>query len=225
MYIIKQSAQTFSMKRLIQIGSLVLCLTVLTTFLGACGKKTTNIGLAQVDVYAYVGNAITGPLTDTGTNKVTETNGTIRVDVASDVDDIEFDIAKFFNANTDYLGKDFYLTRDDVKKGDGTLVQGSAWVEVTGGTAATRLYKKLGYENDATVDAMTKQQIEGLPAGEGSVRMYILTAGTQAGKHVIYIDPTTASQVNTGETRVTFRFIGQNGKTAMMTVIVNKATV
>ena len=214
----------FNMKRLLKIGSLALCLTLLAGFLGACNKKQMSLTLADVDVYTYVGSAINGPLTATGTNKATETDGVLHVDVASDVDDIEFDTAKFFTANPEYLGKNFYFTRDDVKKGDGTLIKGSAWVEVEGGNASSRLYKKLGYEDDQTVDAMTKTQIEALPNGEGTLRMYILTKGTQDGKHVVYIDPTTGSTIDTGETRVTFRFHGQNGKVAKMDVIVNKAS-
>jgi hypothetical protein len=188
--------------------------------LASCGKAT-KLGLSHTAVYVYSNDTISNALTDTGTNTVSETNGTLRVDIAANVSEVEFDLSPFLNANQGYKGKKFYFTRSDAKKGDGTLKRGSAWYQV-GGEPSSRLYKKLGYENDETVTAMTKQEIAALPNSEGELRMYFITSGTQAGKCVVYLDPTTGSAIEAGETRVTYKFHGHNGKKAELKVLVVK---
>ena len=214
-------------KQVLKLGAVALVFTLAITMLAACGKsgaKTATIGTEHVDVYTYVGNTLSSKLTATGTNKVTKEGNTVRVDVAKNVDEVEFDLAPFFAVNTGYKGKDFYFTRTDVKKGDNTLIKGSAWVEVTPGTATTRLYRKLGSETDTTTPAISKTEIAALADRAGEARMYILTAGTQAGKHIVYIDPTVGSAVEPGTTEVTFKFHGHNNQTAEMKVKVVKAS-
>ena len=209
-------------KRFLRTGAVALCLTLAVTMLVACGGKHARVEAKHVDVYVYTGNTLSSKLTGTGVNKVTEHDGVLRVDIAKNVTEVEFDLAPFFAENEKYLGKNFYFTRDDVKKADSTLIKGYAWYQV-GGDASNRLYKKVGYENDSTVTAMNKTEIAALENREGEARMYIITSGTQTGKHVLYIDPTTSSSIETGETRVTFRFHGHHGKTAELKVLVNKA--
>jgi len=204
-----------------KVAALALCVLALTT-LTACGKKTMTVTNAHVDVYTYVGNTLSPKLTGTGDNRVSFADKTLTVHVAADVSEVEFDLAPFFTANAEYKGKDFYFTRTDVKKGDGTLIKGKAWYQ-TGGDAGSRLYKPLGYENDETVEAITKEAIAALPDRAGEARMYIITSGSQAGKHVVYLDPTTGSAVETGETRVTYKLHGHNGKKATLKVLVKKA--
>jgi len=211
-------------KYLIRATALTLCLTFAVTMFAACNsKKTTTLEAKHVDVYVYTDDTVSNKLTNTGANKVTYSDKTLRVDVAKDVNDVEFDLAPFFKENKKHKGKNFHFTRDDVTKGDGTLIKGSAWVEVEGGTASNRLYKKLGYEHDADVKAKTKHEIAAIENREGEARMYILTKGTHAGKHLVYIDSTTGSTIDTGETRVSFRFHGHHGKNAELKVVVNKA--
>ena len=209
-------------KSLLKISALAVCLIVAVSALTACGGEPAKLGLAHVDVYTYVGNTLSPKLTTSGSNRVSFDGDLLTVNVAANVTEVEFDLAPFFAANTAHKGKDFYFTRSDVKKGDGTLVKGKAWYQ-TGGDAGNRLYKPLGYENDETVTAKNKEAIAALPNREGEVRMYIITSGTQTGKHVVYLDPTTGSEVETGETRVNFMFNGHNGKKAQLKVLVIKA--
>jgi len=213
-------------KHLIKVTAIALCLISAAAAFTACtSKEAITLEAKDVDVYVYSNDySVSDKLTDTGANKVTYSDNTLRVDIDKDVIDVEFDLAPFFTENDVFLGKNFYFTRDDVKKGDGTLIKGSAWVEVEGGTAGSRLFKKLGYEDDEETEPMTKSDIAALEDGEGESRMYILTKGTQAGKHIVYIDPTTSSNVESGETRVTFRLHGNHGKSAELKVLVNKAS-
>jgi hypothetical protein len=210
-------------KQILKMGAVALCVTLVLASLAACSGKAAAMTLAHVDVYTYVGNTLGPKLTNTGDNKVSEANGRITVNVAADVTEVEFDVANFFTGNEKYKGKNFYFTRSDVKKGDGTLIKGYAWVQV-GGDAGNRTYKKLGYESDTTVTAKTKEEIAALDNREGEARLYIITTGTQSGKHVVYLDATTGSSVSTGETNVVFMFHGHNGKTAKLDVKVIKAT-
>ena len=145
--------------------------------------------------------------------------------MANNVNDVEFDVFKFFGnqKHEKFLGKNFYFTRDDVTKGDGTKVKGFAWVEVEPGSSATRKYKRLGYHEDMNETARTKTQIEAMPEREGELRMYFLKTGGTVDRHLVYIDPTTGSTIEEGETRATFRFHGHHGKAAEMRVLVNKA--
>ena len=178
-----------------------------------------EIKVDDVDIYAFAGKTRSDKLTDIGDNKVTQEDGTIRIAVDTDTDDIEFDFAKFFEKNPKFKGKNFYITRDDIKKGDGSFVKGYGWVEVEPGNPNTRKYKKLGDEDNDKVQAMTRQEIEGLEAREGEVRMYFL----KDGRCTTYIDASTGSNLEEGETRVTFRLHGHNGRVAQLKVLVNKA--
>jgi len=194
----------------------------MATMVTACSTKTMDVDSDHVDVYVYVGSTLSPKLTDAGTNKVSYQDKTLHVDVASNVTEVEFDLQAFFTANPKFKGKNFYFTRSDVKKGDGTLIKGYGWTQV-GGEAGSRLYKKFGHEQNESIEEMTKEQIAALPNREGEARMYAITTGTQAGKHLLYIDPSTGSQVETGETAVTFRLHGHHGKTAVLKVKVIKA--
>jgi len=210
------------MKTLSRIGALALCLTLSLTLI-ACTGKTTKVEAHHVDVHVYADGTRSAKLTNTGENRVNYVDGVLRVDVANDVTEVEFEVSRFFTANEKFKGKNFHFTRDDVKKGDGTMIRGSAWVEVGGECGTSRTFKKLGYENDTDVKAKTKHEIANMESREGETRMYIMTKGDNAGKHLIYLDATTSSTIKEGETRVTFRFHGHHGKTAELRVLVNKA--
>ena len=214
------------MNKLVKLTSLALVFTFAFVALAACGEgKATAMNLSHVDVYTYVGNALSAKLTGTAVNgnKVSMVDGRLTVDVAANVTEVEFDLAPFFTNTTHakLKGKDFYFTRSDVKVGaTDKLVKGRAWVQ-TGGTATNRLYKQLGFESDLTKTAINKEAIAALE--NGATRMYIITEGTQAGKHVVYIDPTVTSSVSAGATHVNFKFHGHNGKKSELKVTVNKA--
>ena len=222
------------MKKIVKLTSLMLAVTFAVVAFAACGttgkepEKPFAMGLSHVDVYTYASDVLSPKLTGTavGGNKVTFVNGRLVVDVAANVNEVEFDLAPFFTSNTykAMKGKNFYFTRSDVKIPGGTdeLVKGTAWVETTAGNATTRKYRPLGSETDTTVAEKTKAQIAAMP--NGAVRMYILTAGTQAGKHVVYIDPTITSTLVPGTTAVDFTFYGHNGNNAELKVTVNKAS-
>ena len=218
------------MKKLGKLTTLMLAFTFAVVALTACsGKaKIMALNMAHVDVYTYSDNVLSTKLTGTAVNgnKVSMMNGRLTVDVAANVDEVEFDLSPFF-ANTDlaaYKGANFYFTRSDVTKTDSTeLVKGYAWVQVDG-TASNRLYKQLGYENDATKTPMNKGEIAALENQGGAARMYIITEGTQNGKHVLYIDSSTNSEIAEGKTDVTFKFYGHNSKKSELKVTVNKAT-
>jgi len=209
-------------KPLIKLTSLALCLVIAATVFTACKSKVSAVSLEHVDVYVLTAGTRSDKLTDVGTNKVTYTDGTLRVDVAASVSEVEFDLASFFAANPKYAGKKFYFTRDDVKKGDGTLVKGYAWAQV-GTEGGNRVYKKMGYETNESIKAKTKEEITALINREGEARMYALTAEPGAGRSLVYLCPTLDSSVEPGETRVTFYFRGHHGKTAVLKVLVNKA--
>ena len=209
-------------KNFLKIGAFALCATVaLSALLGlsGCGKKTACIGLNGTDVYTYTNNVMSAKLTSPN---VSEKDCVVTVNVGADVDEVEFDLQKFFADNAGYKGKNFTFTRSDVTKGDGTLLDGYAWVQ-TGGDASNRLYKRMGYENDETVTAINKAAIAALPDRQGEVRMYFITTGSQAGKAVVYLDATTGSSVAAGTTNVTFKFCGDNKECAELKVQVVKA--
>jgi len=211
-------------RNILKIGAVAICATIGASVFGACGKsedKYATIGLDQVAVFTY-GDEYEGPLTATGDNKVSEANGVIRVDVAEDVNDVEFDVTKFFEDNAGYLGKDFYFTRSDVKKGDNTLVKGYAWVETEEGNADVRKYKKLGTESDEETEAMTKTEIKALEGREGEARLYVLTQNIPDYRYLLYLDADTTSNIEEGETAVTYKLHGDNGEHAQMKVSVNK---
>jgi hypothetical protein len=181
-----------------------------------CGKADAAIAMDDVTIYAHTADKVT-PVKSTGKNNASIQDGAIKINVAKDVNDIEIDLSRFFTRER-LGGKDFYLTRDDVKKGDNTLVKGYAWKQTEGADSKTRKFKRLGYENNERVKPMAKKDIVELPAGDGDVRMYILDDG----RHSVYLDPTPSSVLPTGETRVTYRLRGHNGKRAELKVIVNK---
>jgi hypothetical protein len=214
-------------RNILKIGAVALCTTIAASVFAACGKNSTEeekyatIGIDQVDIIAY-GDTISGPLGATGDNRVSEVGNTIRVDVAEDTYEVEFDVTKFFDDNAGYLGKDFYFTRDDVKKPDHTLVKGHAWVETEGGNPDVRKYKMLGYENDEETEAMTKGEIKELDGREGEARLYVLTQGIPDYRYLLYLDPDTTSNIAEGETKVTYKLHGDNGEHAQMKVLVNK---
>jgi len=206
------------MRKTLQMISIALCVTMLAAGFAGCNTKKTQMNLGHVDVYVAGDSK---PLSDIGGNRVSSSDGVVRIDIVSDVKDVMIDLTKFFDKRDEYLGKNFYFTRDDVKKGDGTLVKGYAWVEV-GKESGNRVYKKLGMHKKQEITPKTKGEIEMLPGREGEARLYILTSGDQAGKHVLYLDSTTGSNLAKGETRVTFRFHGHHGRAAELKVLVNK---
>jgi|GEM_PF-1816523 len=218
------------MKKLVKLSSLVLVLAIAIVALSACGGNggnATELDLSHVDVITYSGDVPSAKLTGTavGGNKVSMVDGRLRVDVAADVDDIEFDLAKFFTQAkySKFRGANFNFTRSDVAipGGTGLLVKGNAWVETAAGSAADRLYKPAGFENDATVTARTKAQISALENGDA--RMYILTKNLTQDKYLVYIDAATTSHLATGLTAVDFVFNGDNGMTSTLKVTVYKA--
>jgi hypothetical protein len=212
------------MKILLKIGSFAVCAVALAASLSGCKSDAAiKIKSDQIDIRTSAGNSTGAVLTGVGSNKVADENDIVRVDAAANVNDVEYDLTKFFSANPKFLGKKFYFTRDDVKKGDGTLVRGTAWVETEPGNASTRKYKKLGMETKSEIKGKTKQQISDMPDREGSVRLYCINNGTPNTKYVIYGDPALSSNIESGETRVTFKLHGHNGKTAkLQTKIVKK---
>jgi hypothetical protein len=198
-------------RNLMRAGAVALCITATAGFFAGCKTKQETVEAAHVDVVAF-----TSP---TATHKplVSQDNKHIRVDVASNVNDLEFDLRNFFDNREEYLGKNFYFTRDDVTKGDHTLVKGYAWVE-TGKDTRGRLFKKLGHHDDEEVDAMSKSEIVKLPGREGEARMYFM----KDGRKLLYMDSTPASAIEKGETRTMFRLHGHHGRVAEMNIVVNK---
>jgi hypothetical protein len=199
--------------KVLKIGTAAVCVATIGICLSACGKKNVRITKDDIDIYSYTS------LWEKEAVSPTMEDNKIKIDVASDVIDIEFDFQKFFTANPEYIGKNLYLTRDDIKKGDGTLIKGYAWKEVETGTAGSRKYKKLGDEDNEEVEAKTKTEIMGLEDNEGEIRLYVLSDGS----YVTYIDSTPESNLESGEKNVTFRIHGNSGKVAVMKVLVNKA--
>ena len=186
------------------IFSVLLCAVLLT----ACNTKKMEIQPAYVDIKTLGGSHTTTRLQD----------GTLRLDVTKDAKDIEFDFTKFFKENPEYMGEKFYLTRDDVLKGDNTLIRGSAWQEYDKQNG-NRRFKKIGKEfNDDPGTPRTKGEIMALEEHEGKVRMYIL----KDGKHLVYFDPTPESNIIPGESPVTFRLHGHHGRVAELKVLVMK---
>jgi hypothetical protein len=204
-------------RKLAKIGVLALCAASICTCivtLTACGTKQVKITGNDIEVYSY-----SSTWDKSSALPVTMQEDTLRIDVDANTIDVEFDFAKFFDANPDFIGKNLYITRNDITKGDGTLVKGYAWREVEGGTASTRKYKKLGSEDNEETQAMTKNEIQDLDGREGEIRLYLLNSGAC----VTYIDASTGSSLETGEKNVTFRIHGNHGKVAVMKVLVNKA--
>ncbi|MDR0462562.1 MAG: hypothetical protein LBG88_04545 [Christensenellaceae bacterium] len=204
-------------RKLTKIATLALCLisiSVCATVLTGCGSKQIKITADDISIYSFDENWDKSAALPTAMHEET-----IKIDVASDTIDVEFDFAKFFETNPEFLGKNFYFTRDDLKKGDGTLIKGYGWTEVEPGNATTRKYKKMGYEDKEEIEAMSKDEIQDLKAHEGEARMYFLSDGGI----VTYIDATTGSNLESGETNVTFRIHGNHGRVALMKVLVNKS--
>ena len=194
------------MKRSIRFLAIGLCVAMFGSIFAGCNTKKMTIGLDMVDIYA-IGGMHTAKQDD---------NGRIKIDVTQSTSDVQFNLQRFFAQHPGFIGKGFYFTRNDVTKGDGTLIKGSAWVQVS--DEGTRLFKKLGYENDTETQSLTKSQIERLPEKQGTIRMYIL----KDGKHTVYLDSTTESNMKPGKTPVRFRFHGHHGRVAQLEVEVTK---
>jgi len=191
------------------------------------GDSPVQIALSStngVDVYSYdsgwnVSAKLTGTA-DAGGRKAELVNGVIVVTVPATDVDVELNLAPFFGANTAYKGTDFHFTRSDVKvTGSQTeLLKGYAWVETVAGDAANRKYKQLGYETDDTKLDLKKAEIQALSNRKGEVRMYILTNGSHAGRHVTYVNkdvnPDLQKLSPYFDEVITYRFIGHNGKKA-----------
>ena len=192
-------------------GVIALCLAVGAGGLAGCSKKQTDIDTSHFD--AVVQRAAMAVPAD-----VDFIEETVYIDVPADAEDIKFDFAKFFEEYPEFVGKNFYFTRDDVKKGDGTAVKGYAWVEVEGTSARTRRYKKLGSEGDEKIESMGRSEIAKLIGRTGETRMYFMRDGGR----LVYLDHTTGSAIAGGETKVTFRLHGNHGKVAIMNLIVTK---
>ena len=206
------------MKNFLKITLASICITVLVGALSGCNTKAAAIEMSDVQMFALgVGQSNTA-LTEIGANRAERTKDAIRVTLAPHATDVRIDLTKFFNHNKNFLGKNFYFTRDDVKKGDGTFVRGSAWVQVDG-EAGNRLYKKLGFENNPNIAPQTRQEIEQLDAFAGAARIYFHNDGTQ----ILYLEPSTSGELQSGQTNVTFRFHGQHGRVARLNIIIDKA--
>jgi len=197
------------MKRIIKTMSFALCVIMLAGVLGGCNTKKVMIDPDLIDVHT-IGNVISK-------SNHEYMDKTVHVKASSDVKDVKVDLAKFFKVYPEYIGKNFYFTRDDVKKGDGTLIKGYAWVEV-GKSNGNKLFKKLGTENDEKTKPITRGKIAKLEEHEGKARMYIL----KNGEHVLYLDNTPESNMQSGDNRVTFRLHGNHGRAAELKVVVKK---
>jgi hypothetical protein len=192
-------------------GVIALCLAVSAGALAGCSKKQTDIDAGLFDATVQRA-AITEPA------EPIIIEDTVYIAVAEDAEDIKFDFAKFFEEYPEFIGKNFYFTRDDVKKGDGTFVKGFAWVEVEGTSQRTRRYKKLGSETDEKIKSMGRSEIAKLIGRTGETRMYFM----KNGERIVYLDHTTGSAIAGGKTQVTFRLHGNHGKVAIMNLVVTK---
>jgi len=186
------------------------CLIATAVIFAGCFENGDNIDTTNYTTITLDDTSIRTFGNETELPNTTMCNDIICVTIDSDVENIEFDLARFFENNPEYLGSDFYFTRNDVKKDNGSLVKGRAWVQIEESNSSTRLFKRLGQENNNEMDGMTKNQINALPDHQGDVRMYILSDGN----HSVYIDGI--------ETEVDFKFHGDNGKSAIMKTKIKK---
>jgi len=165
----------------------------------------------DVDMYSLAGT------TKTAITAEVE-KGSALVNITEKVGDVEFDFAPFFAENPEFIGKNFYFTRNDVLKGDNTFVKGFGWKEIDETEDGNRMFKRLGYESYKEIKPMTKGDIEAMEAREGEVRMYFLNDG----RCVAYADATTGSNLKPGENPITFKLHGHHGRVAELKVVVNK---
>ena len=221
------------MKKTLKLLTVALLTCVTLAGFAACGNDSNNgnnnvptqIALnSGIDIYSYdagwnVSEKLTGTA-DANGRKVELVNGVITVTVPATDVDVELNVAPFFAANTAYKGTDFYFTRSDVKvTGSQTeMLKGFAWVETVAGNSENRKYKQLGHEADETKPELKKSEIQALADRKGEVRMYILTDGLHAGRHVTYINKDVNPDLEKlapyfGEV-ITYRFTGHNGKKA-----------
>lgn len=223
------------MKKILKLLTATIMICICIAGLTAC-EKISKIGLNSVngvDVYAYDADwNVSAKLSDTADiygRKVELKKGVITVTVPATDVDIELDLAPFFSRNAKHLGTNSYFTRSDVKvdAAKKALLKGYTWVETVAGDSATRKFKQLGYENDATKTDLTKTEIQALPDRKGEIRMYVLNHGSQIGKHITYINKDINSDTQKlnpyYDQEITFRFYGHNQKSAEFKIKVVKA--
>ena len=190
------------MKRITRVCQVILCAVLITVILGACNTKQMTVSADYLDITPIGYGEITVIETD---------DNQIIIAAPNTVMDIRINLHKFFTQYPEFIGKNFYFTRDDVKKGDNTYIKGLAWVEYD--NDGIRRYKQLGKHEDTEIQPKTRGQIANLPDHEGKARMYILADGS----HILYLDPSPESNI-TENTTVTFRLHGHHGRVAMLQI-------